>query len=69
MNLSVKDGGLPPNSVVQDEDTILNDCERVIGKYHQRGEGARIQVALAPCSPFSVTQSLMSACGRAGGKA
>lgn len=63
MNLSEKDGGLPPDSVVQDEDTILSDCERVIAKYHQRGEGARIQVALAPCSPFSVTQSLMGACG------
>ncbi len=63
MNLSEKDGGLPPDSVVQDEDTILADCERVIGKYHQRGEGAFIQVALAPCSPFSVTKSLMLACG------
>jgi 8-oxoguanine deaminase len=63
MNLSTKDGGLPPDSVVQDEDTILSDCERVISKYHERGEGARIQVALAPCSPFSVTKSLMRACG------
>jgi 8-oxoguanine deaminase len=68
MNLSVKDGGLPPDSVVQDEDTILADCERVIGKYHQRGEGAIIQVALAPCSPFSVTQSLMCACGELASK-
>ena len=68
MNLSVKDGGLPPDSVVQDEDTILADCERVIGKYHQRGEGAQIQVALAPCSPFSVTQSLMCACGELAAK-
>jgi 8-oxoguanine deaminase len=63
MNLSVKDGGLPPDSVVQDEDEILADCERVIGKYHQSGDGAMIQVALAPCSPFSVTRSLMCACG------
>lgn len=63
MNLSVKDGGLPPDSVVQDEDTILADCERVIGRYHERGEGAMIQIALAPCSPFSVTKSLMCACG------
>ena len=63
MNLSEKDGGLPPDSVVQDEDTILADCQRVIGKYHQRGEGAMVQIALAPCSPFSVTQSLMRACG------
>lgn len=63
MNLSVKDGGLPPDSVVQDEETILADCERVIGAYHQRGVGAMVQVALAPCSPFSVTTSLMCACG------
>jgi 8-oxoguanine deaminase len=59
MNLSVKDGGLPPDSVVQDQHTILSDCERVIGKYHQRGEGAMVQIALAPCSPFSVTRELM----------
>jgi 8-oxoguanine deaminase len=63
MNLSVKDGGLPPDSVVQDQDTILADCERVIGKYHQRGEGAMMQIALAPCSPFSVTRELMRATG------
>jgi 8-oxoguanine deaminase len=63
MNLSVKDGGLPPDSVVQDEDTILADCERVISRYHEPGEGAAIQLALAPCSPFSVTKSLMCACG------
>jgi 8-oxoguanine deaminase len=62
MNLSEKDGGLPPDSVVQDEDTILADCERIVGKYHQRGDGAYIQVALAPCSPFSVTTSLMRGC-------
>jgi 8-oxoguanine deaminase len=63
MNLSEKDGGLPPDSVVQDQDTILADCERVIGKYHQRGEGAMVQIALAPCSPFSVTRQLMRETG------
>jgi 8-oxoguanine deaminase len=63
MNLSVKDGGLPPDSVVQDQDTILADCERVVGKYHQRGEGAMVQIALAPCSPFSVTRQLMRETG------
>src|ERR1700704_2432903 len=61
MNLSQKDGGLPPDSVVQDEDTILADCERLVAKHHQRGEDAMVQIALAPCSPFSVTTSLMSA--------
>jgi len=61
MNLSQRDGGLPPDSVVQDEDTILADSERVVQLYHQRGDGAMVQIALAPCSPFSVTTSLMRA--------
>jgi 8-oxoguanine deaminase len=61
MNLSQRDGGLPPDSVVQDEDTILADSERVVARYHERGEEAVIQIALAPCSPFSVTTSLMRA--------
>ncbi|MCF6320222.1 MAG: 8-oxoguanine deaminase [Rhizobiaceae bacterium] len=59
MNLSKKDGGLPPDSVVQDMDEILADCERVIGAFHDPGEGSMLQVALAPCSPFSVTTQLM----------
>jgi 8-oxoguanine deaminase len=59
MNLSQKDGGLPPDSVVQDHDTILRDCERVIEAFHNPSENALIQVALAPCSPFSVTRALM----------
>lgn len=61
MNRSQKDGGLPPDSVVQDEDTILADSARVVAQHHQRGEDAMVQIALAPCSPFSVTTSLMSA--------
>jgi 8-oxoguanine deaminase len=59
MNLSQRDGGLPPESVVQDEDTILADSRRLIDRYHQRGEDAMVQIALAPCAPFSVTTSLM----------
>ena len=59
MNRSQRDGGLPPDSVVQDEDTILADSERVVARYHEAGEGAMVQIALAPCSPFSVTTSLM----------
>jgi len=59
MNLSKKDGGLPPDCVVQNEDVILADCERVIKKYHETKEGAMVQIALAPCSPFSVTKSIM----------
>jgi 8-oxoguanine deaminase len=61
MNLSQRDGGLPPDSVVQDEDTILADSAAVVAKHHQRGEDAMMQIALAPCSPFSVTTSLMRA--------
>jgi 8-oxoguanine deaminase len=61
MNRSKRDGGLPPDSVVQDEDTILADSERMVKRHHQAGEGAMVQIALAPCSPFSVTTSLMCA--------
>ncbi len=59
MSLGQKDGGLPPQSTVQTDDQILRDSERVVQKYHQRGEGAMVQIALAPCSPFSVTRELM----------
>ncbi len=61
MNRSQRDGGLPPDSVVQDEDTILADSERVVNRYHDRSDDALIQIALAPCSPFSVTTALMRA--------
>src|SRR5262249_54291925 len=61
MNLSQRDGGLPPDSLVQDEDTILADGDGVVARHHQRGEEAMVQIALAPCSPFSVTTSLMRA--------
>lgn len=60
MNLSQKDGGLPPDSVVQDEDTILADSERVLNLFHDPAPGSMIQIALAPCSPFSVTPALMA---------
>ncbi len=59
MNLSEKDGGLPPDSLVQDAETILLDSEKMIAAHHQPGEGAMVQIALAPCSPFSVTRELM----------
>lgn len=61
MNLSQRDGGLPPDSVVQDEDAILADSARLVSKHHERGVDAMVQIALAPCSPFSVTTSLMRA--------
>ena len=59
MNRSQRDGGLPPDTVVQDEDTILADSVRLIDRYHQPGSHAMVQIALAPCSPFSVSTSLM----------
>lgn len=59
MCLSKKDGGLPPDSVVQEEEAILKDCERVIQKYHDPRPFSMTRVALAPCSPFSVTEQLM----------
>lgn len=62
MNLSEKDGGLPPDCMVQDAEVILADCERVLSRYHDTNEGAHIQIALAPCSPFSVTMELMRSC-------
>jgi cytosine/adenosine deaminase-related metal-dependent hydrolase len=61
MSRSQKDGGLPPDSVVQDDDTILAESERLVSTHHQRGPQAMVQVALAPCSPFSVTPGLMRA--------
>jgi 8-oxoguanine deaminase len=60
MNLSQKDGGLPPDTVVQDENVILADSERVLRRYHDNSSGSFTQIALAPCSPFSVTKGLMS---------
>ncbi|MGA7206439.1 MAG: 8-oxoguanine deaminase [Specibacter sp.] len=59
MSLGEKDGGLPPQSTVQDPDVILADSERLIHAYHERGDDAVIQIALAPCSPFSVTREVM----------
>ena len=53
-------GGLPPDDVVQDEDTILEDSRRLIREYHDPRPGAMTRIALAPCSPFSVTTDLMS---------
>ena len=59
MSLSKKDGGLPPDSVVQTEDEILADCQRMIETYHDPEPLSMLRIALAPCSPFSVTQDLM----------
>lgn len=59
MSLGQSKGGLPPDSVVDSEENILIDSERLIKKYHDAKPGAMVQIVLAPCSPFSVTSSLM----------
>ncbi|UTH35735.1 8-oxoguanine deaminase [Pseudomonas sp. KHPS1] len=61
MSLGEADGGLPPQHTVQSGEAILADSQRLVERYHQRGDGAQIQIALAPCSPFSVTQDIMRA--------
>ncbi|MCC4264873.1 8-oxoguanine deaminase [Oceanimonas baumannii] len=61
MSLGQEQGGLPPQSTVQSEDTILTDSERLIHRYHEHADGAMVRVALAPCSPFSVSTDLMKA--------
>lgn len=59
MDLSVKDGGLPPDSVAQTADKILRDCADAIERFHDPSPGAMHRVALAPCSPFSVSADLL----------
>ncbi len=59
MSLGKKDGGLPPDDLVQDVDTILKDSQRLVEKYHDPKPFAMHRVALAPCSPFSVSEDLL----------
>jgi cytosine/adenosine deaminase-related metal-dependent hydrolase len=60
MDLGVSDGGLPPDELVEEIDDVLGDTERLAGDLHESGPGARVQIAVAPCSPFSVTGRLMT---------
>lgn len=59
MDLGVSDGGLPPDELVEEIDAVLAETERLHGAVHEAGPGARVQIAVAPCSPFSVTGRLM----------
>lgn len=59
MSLGQEQGGLPPQKVVQREADVLADCERLIGRWHDPSAYAMAQIALAPCSPFSVTPALL----------
>lgn len=59
MSLGRSQGGLPPDSLVEDESAILRDMQRAVERWHDPGHGSMVQVALAPCSPFSVSRELM----------
>ncbi|UWR12507.1 8-oxoguanine deaminase [Sulfitobacter mediterraneus] len=59
MSIGVSDGGLPPDALVENEDAILEDCIRLVDGFHDPSEGSMCRVALAPCSPFSVSRDLM----------
>ena len=60
MDLSEKDGGLPPDNVVEDADEALAATEAAVDRWHDPADDAMLQIAVAPCSPFSVTERLMS---------
>ena len=60
MDLGRSDGGLPPDEIVEDRDAILAASEAAIDRFHDPAPGAMVRVALAPCSPFSVTRELMA---------
>ena len=59
MSIGESDGGLPPDHLVEDEESILNDCIRVIDQFHDASEASMVRVGVAPCSPFSVSRELM----------
>ncbi len=59
MSIGQSKGGLPPDNLVENEDDIIADSERLIAKFHDKSQGAMRQVGIAPCSPFSVSQELM----------
>ena len=59
MSIGESDGGLPPDSLVEREEDILNDMIRLVDRWHDPSEGAMLRIGLAPCSPFSVSRELM----------
>ncbi|WP_137177441.1 8-oxoguanine deaminase [Roseomonas sp. AR75] len=59
MSLGQSQGGLPPDAVVEDEQEILRDMERVVGRFHDPAPRSMLRIGIAPCSPFSVTKELM----------
>jgi len=59
MSIGESDGGLPPDSLVENERAILEDSIRLVDAFHDDSDGAMVRVGLAPCSPFSVSRDLM----------
>lgn len=59
MSIGESDGGLPPDHLVEDEESILSDCIRVIDRFNDASESSMVRVGVAPCSPFSVSRELM----------
>ncbi len=59
MSLGESQGGLPPDSVVENEQAILKDTQQLIERYHDPAPNSMLQIVVAPCSPFSVTENLM----------
>ncbi|HLS41973.1 MAG TPA: 8-oxoguanine deaminase [Paenalcaligenes sp.] len=59
MSVGESKGGLPPDALVEDENVILHDMQRLVERYHDNSHGAMLRIVLAPCSPFSVSQDLM----------
>src|SRR5699024_11820068 len=68
MSVGVEEGGLAPQRVVQDPHAILADSRRLVETHHERGAGAMVQIAFAPCSPFSVSRELMAATAELAGE-
>jgi 8-oxoguanine deaminase len=59
-SMSDTDGGVTPRELIEDDDDILADCERVLARYHDPRRGSMLQIGLAPCSPFNATERLMT---------
>lgn len=59
MDLGASDGGLPPDALVQDTDSVLAETERAVNRFHNPSPGSMLRVAIAPCSPFSASERLM----------
>jgi 8-oxoguanine deaminase len=64
MDLGQSSGGLPPDEIIEDRDAILTASEDAVARFHDPSQGAMVRVALAPCSPFSVTSELMAETAR-----